>query len=73
MAVKDEGTTLWTVRKDGQDIVCLVRLAPYGIDIDILRDGRLAVTRTFATDDEALAWAGEKRRQREADGWAAKT
>jgi hypothetical protein len=70
--VKDEGITLWTVTKDGRDVSCLVRLAPYGIDIDIVRDGRLALTRTFATDDEALAWAGAKRSQREADGWVDK-
>ena len=69
--VEDKGTTLWTVSKDGRDISCLVRLVPYGIEIDLLRDGRLTVTRTFETDDEALAWARRKRTEREAEGWAA--
>ena len=69
MSVKDSGTTLWTISKDGRDIACLARLVPYGIEIDLLRDGHLVVTRTFENDDEALAWAKKKRTEREAEGW----
>jgi hypothetical protein len=65
----DQPVTLWTLRKDDGEITCRVRLAPYGIDVDILKRGALVLTRTFATDTEALAWADERRRQREADGW----
>ena len=42
---------------------------PYGIEIDIVRAGSVVLTRTFETDDEALAWAGGKRAAREAQGW----
>jgi hypothetical protein len=67
--VRDEGTRLWAVTKDGRQVACVVRLTSYGIDVDILQDGRLAVTRTFATEDEALAWANDRRVRREAEGW----
>src|SRR5207248_382710 len=33
--------------------------------------GTVVLTRVFETDDEALAWAREKRNAREAQGWAA--
>ena len=42
---------------------------PYGIDVDLLRGGRVVLTRTFETDSEALAWAQGKRDAREAEGW----
>jgi hypothetical protein len=42
---------------------------PYGIEIDINRDGSTVVTRTFDAEDEALAWAHRKRSDREAEGW----
>ena len=42
---------------------------PYGIEVDIVRGGAVVLTRTFETDDEALAWAGGKRAAREAEGW----
>ena len=44
---------------------------PYGIDVDIVRGGAVVLTRTFETDTEALAWAGNKRAVRESEGWAA--
>ena len=43
---------------------------PYGIDVDIIRGGAVVLTRTFETDTEALAWAGNKRAVRESEGWA---
>jgi hypothetical protein len=43
---------------------------PYGIDVDIVRGGTVVLTRTFETDTEALAWAGNKRAARESEGWA---
>ena len=42
---------------------------PYGIEVDIVRAGSVVLTRTFETDDEALAWAGGKRAARESEGW----
>ena len=42
---------------------------PYGIEVDIVRGGSVVLTRTFETDDEALAWAATKRAAREAEGW----
>jgi hypothetical protein len=65
----DPGTTLWCLSKDGHDVTCRVRLVPYGIEIDINRDGSTVVTRTFDAEDEALAWAHRKRSDREAEGW----
>ena len=43
---------------------------PYGIEVDIARGGTVVLARVFETDDEALAWAREKRHAREAQGWA---
>jgi hypothetical protein len=65
----DEPTRLWTYRRDDHEVTCQVRLAPYGIDIDIVRDGKVVLTRTFETDVEALAWAETKRSARESEGW----
>lgn len=67
--MQDEPTTLWKVRRDHVEVECRVRLMPYGIDVDILRSGVVALTRTFETDSEALAWAAAKRAAREAEGW----
>jgi hypothetical protein len=42
---------------------------PYGIEIDVSRDGKIVLTRTFESDNEALAWAAGKRAARESEGW----
>ena len=47
----------------------MVRLEPHGVEIDLLHNGALTVTRGFHTSDEALAWADQKRADREAQGW----
>ena len=65
----DEPARLWTYRRDDHEVSCQARLAPYGIEIDIVRDGKVVLTRTFETDGEALAWAETKRSARESDGW----
>jgi len=67
--VQDQPTTLWKVRRDNIEVECRVRLVPYGIEVDLMRAGAVALTRTFETDAEALAWAEGKRSAREADGW----
>jgi hypothetical protein len=67
--VNDQPTTLWKVRRDDQEVSCQVRLVPYGIEVDIAHGGTVVLTRVFETDDEALAWAGQKRAAREAQGW----
>ena len=67
--MNDQPTTLWKLERDGKEVSCLVRLVPYGIEIDIAHDGTVVLTRAFETDDEALAWAERKRAAREAEGW----
>ncbi|HUR34509.1 MAG TPA: hypothetical protein VM032_11990, partial [Vicinamibacterales bacterium] len=61
----DQPVTLWKLRREREEIVCRVRLAPYGIEVDMLNDGAVVLTRVFATDDEALTWARDKRGRRE--------
>jgi hypothetical protein len=68
--VKDQPTVLWKLRRDDEEVACQVRLVPYGIEVDIAHHGTVVLTRVFETDDEALAWASEKRNAREAQGWA---
>jgi len=67
--VDDRPVTLWKLRRDREEMVCRVRLAPYGIEVDMLNDGAVVLTRVFATDDEALDWARDKRGRRESEGW----
>jgi hypothetical protein len=67
--VDDNPVTLWKLRRDREEIACRVRLAPYGIEVDMLNDGAVVLTRVFATDDEALDWARDKRGRRESEGW----
>ena len=68
--VDDQPTKLWTLHRDGRQVTCLVRLMPYGIEIDIAHNGEPIVTRVFETGEEALAWAERKRVSREAQGWS---
>ncbi len=68
--IPDQPTALWTLHKDGREMTCLARLVPYGIEVDIAYDGATVSTRTFENGDEALAWADERRRDRESQGWA---
>ena len=67
--VEDSPTCLWTLSREGRQVACLVRLVPYGIEIDIAYDGQPVVTRVFESGDEALAWADKTRVDREASGW----
>jgi hypothetical protein len=67
--VDDRPVTLWKLRRNADEIACRVRLAPYGIEVDMLSGGSVVLTRVFTTDDEALAWARDRRGRREAEGW----
>ena len=67
----DQPVTLWKMRRDNEEIACRARLAPYGVEVDMLNDGAVVLTRVFATDDEALGWARDKRDRRESEGWHA--
>jgi hypothetical protein len=67
--VNDEPTRLWTLRREGKEVECLVRLVPYGIEVDIAYDGAAVATRVFETGEEALEWADRTRAEREARGW----
>lgn len=69
--VDDQPVLLWKMRRDAEEIACRVRLAPYGIEVDMLNDGAVVLTRVFATDDEALTWARERHGRRESEGWQA--
>ena len=65
----DQPTRLWTLRRQGREVACQVKLVPYGIEVDIAYDGAPIVTRVFETGEEALAWAGKTRADREGRGW----
>jgi hypothetical protein len=67
--MEDQPTCLWTLRREGRAVACLVRLVPYGIEVDIAYDGAPIVTRVFETGEEALGWAAKTRADREARGW----
>jgi len=67
--VDDQGTCLWTLHREGRDVSCLVRLVPYGIEVDIAYDGAPVVTRVFETGDEALQWSEKTRADRRSRGW----
>jgi hypothetical protein len=67
--VDDQPVILWKLRRDSEEIACRVRLASYGIEVDMLSDGAVVLTRVFETDDEALGWADERRDLRESQGW----
>ncbi len=65
----DRPALLWKLRRENDEVSCQARLAPYGIEVDILHGGSVVLTRVFATDDEALGWARDKRVVRESQGW----
>jgi hypothetical protein len=67
--VTDQSSTLWRLQRNDHEVSCLVRLMPYAIEIDIAHDGVVVLTRAFEGDEEALAWAAQKRAAREGDGW----
>ncbi len=69
----DQPSTLWSLEREGRQLRCQATLVPYGIEIHLSYDGETAVTRVFETGDEALAWAEQKRGDREAAGWKKKT
>jgi len=65
----DQGTCLWTLRREGREVACLVRLVPMGIEVDIAYDGEPIVTHAFETGEEALDWAEKTKSDRRARGW----
>ena len=67
--MQDHPTCLWRVRRDSEEVACSVKLMPYGIEVDLARNGKVVLTRVFETDAEALGWAQGKRMARESDGW----
>ena len=69
MQSADQDSVLWKLERDGKSVACLVRLMPYGIEVDIAHDDVVVLTRAFETNDEALMWANKKRLAREAEGW----
>ncbi len=69
MTGQDAPSRIWTLRRDDQEVACQARLVPYGIEVDIVRGGKVALTRVFENDTQALEWASVKRTAREAEGW----
>ncbi len=67
--MEDQPTPLWALEREGRRLSCEVKLVPYGIEIILAQDGDAVVTRVFETGEEALAWAGKKKDDREAAGW----
>jgi len=67
--MNDPGTCLWTLHREGREVACVVRLVPFGIEIDIAYDGAPIVTRAFETGEEALEWAEKTKTDRRARGW----
>lgn len=67
--MNEHASTLWVLSREGRQVSCLVRLTPWGIEIDLARDGTVVVTRAFEHEEEALAWAEAKRTARAAEGW----
>jgi len=61
MTVTADGTTLWIVRTHRHQVACVSRLLRHGVQIEILFNGSLLMSRVFDTGDEALDWAEEKR------------
>jgi hypothetical protein len=67
--VDDHGTRLWTLRRDCREVACVVRLVPYGVEVDIAYDGSPVMTRVFDTGAEALQWSEQTRADRRSRGW----
>lgn len=67
--VADHPTLLWKLEREHRVIECRVRLLPYGIEVDIARDGVVILTRAFDGERDALAWAERKRAARITEGW----
>jgi hypothetical protein len=65
----DQSTVLWRARRDTEETACFVRLVPYGIEVDLTRNGRVVLTRVFETDGEALGWSQGKLAIRQREGW----
>jgi hypothetical protein len=65
----DQGTCLWTLRRGGREVACIVRLVPAGIEVDIAYDGAPVMTRAFADGEEALDWAEKTKADRQERGW----
>jgi hypothetical protein len=67
--MEDHPTRLWTLRRQGREVACSVKLVRHGIEIHIAHDGAAVMTRIFETGEEALAWATRTRAERKARGW----
>lgn len=61
-------STLWTSLVDGTVACCDVRFVPIGVEVRMLRNGNLLMSRIFVSGEEALAWAEEERRRCNLDG-----
>jgi hypothetical protein len=65
-----EPSNLWTLHRDGKVASCEVRFVPIGVDVRVLRNGKLRYARTFTIGEEAMAWAEEERERMLEDGWS---
>lgn len=65
----DQGSCLWTLRRDGRRVSCVVRLLAHGVEVDMIYDDAPVATRAFETGEEALHWAERTRDDRRTRGW----
>jgi hypothetical protein len=69
-----EGTRIWRLRKQHQQVDALLREdagGPAGVEIRFLYNGELTYARRWATRDDALSEANAKRAELEREGWTA--
>jgi hypothetical protein len=62
-------STLWTLTRESKVASCEVRFVPIGVEMRMLRDGRLLWAQTFESGEEALGQAAEYRVQMIANDW----
>jgi hypothetical protein len=54
-------STLWVLHRNGGTLTCRVQFSPYGVMLELLRNGRPHIRFTYPTADEALSRAEGER------------
>jgi hypothetical protein len=66
-------TTVWTLTNGGKPASCQVAFVPIGVQVRVVRNGKLLYSRIFENGDEAVTWAEEERKGHLAKGWIEET
>lgn len=69
MPTRDLDHRLWRVRRRHDSIEAYLRPLPSGWSLQFSRNGRVIVTRSFESRDEAVSMAGARREEFERVGW----